>query len=203
MVIPPAIVLAAGASTRMGRAKALLPDREGRPFVVRVVSTLFVAGVRDVIVITGPAHEEISAVLGTWPWPSPPQIVRNVSPERGQLSSLWAGLDAVEARQPDAALMTLVDVPFTTAATVAAVVDAWHRSRPPVVRPACGGRHGHPVLFDAAVFEELRTAPLHEGAKAVIRAHAEDVLNVEVADEGCVTDVDTPEAYRAALARIE
>jgi molybdenum cofactor cytidylyltransferase len=67
------------------------------------------------------------------------------------------------------------------------------------VRPAIGSRHGHPVLFDRSVFDELRRAPLTEGAKAVIRAFPDRVVNVAVDDEGCLSDIDTPADYEAML----
>jgi molybdenum cofactor cytidylyltransferase len=69
------------------------------------------------------------------------------------------------------------------------------------VRPAIGERHGHPVLFDRAVFAELRRVPLDEGAKAVVHAHADQIVNVSVADEGCLSDVDTPAQYDALMRR--
>jgi molybdenum cofactor cytidylyltransferase len=81
------------------------------------------------------------------------------------------------------------------------VIEAWHRSRAPIVRPAIGDRHGHPVLFDRAVFEELRRAPANVGAKAVVRAHEQEIENVQVSDEGCVVDIDTPLDYQRYLKR--
>jgi molybdenum cofactor cytidylyltransferase len=84
---------------------------------------------------------------------------------------------------------------------VRAVVDAWRHRRPPIVRPAVGEQHGHPVLFDRSVFDELRHAPLAGGAKTVVHAHEDALLNVQVDDEGCVTDIDTPAEYDALLQR--
>ena len=89
-----------------------------------------------------------------------------------------------------------VDVPMVAVSTVTSVIEAWRRTRAPIVRPAIGDRHGHPVIFDRALFDELRRAPLEAGAKSVVRAHEPDILNVIVDDEGCLTDVDTPEDYR-------
>lgn len=190
-----AIVLAAGDSVRMGTPKALLPDREGRPFVVRVVGTFFAAGLADVIVVTGARHQEVAGALEQDPVAARARVVRNPDPSRGQVSSLWVGLESVSPPELEAVLMTLVDVPMVQVATVRAVIDAWRRSRAPIVRPAIGKRHGHPVLFDRALFEELRHAPLDEGAKAVVHAHAGELIDVEVDDEGSVIDVDTPRDY--------
>jgi CTP:molybdopterin cytidylyltransferase MocA len=197
-----AIILAAGHSTRMGAPKALLPDRAGDPFVIRLIRTFFSAGIPDVIVVTGANHDEIVHRLESENAPARPRVVQNPDPGRGQLSSLWTGLAAANER-PDleAVLMTLVDVPMVSVATVRAVVEAWRRTGAPIVRPAIGDQHGHPVLFDRAVFDELRRAPLTEGAKTVVHAHAPDVVNVPVDDEGCLADADTPADYERMTGR--
>jgi CTP:molybdopterin cytidylyltransferase MocA len=181
----------------MGSAKAALRLADGRTFVAAIVEALVSSGeVGNVVVVTGTHHEEIVSALGPAPGT---RIVRNPDPSRGQLSSLWVGMDAVVGPQTEALLMTLVDVPNIRPATVNAVVRAWRVARAPIVRPAIGSRHGHPVLFDRAVFEELRVAPVEGGAKAVVRAHARDLIDVPVSDEGCLTDIDTPEEYRRSL----
>jgi molybdenum cofactor cytidylyltransferase len=199
--MPATVLLAAGDSTRMGTPKALLPDPEGRPFVARIVRTFTAAGLDRLVVVTGAQHDAIVAALAADGMSGSVSCVRNPDPSRGQISSLWVGMDAVlaDAGRPglDALLMTLVDVPMVRTSTVRAVVDAWTASRAPIVRPAIGDRHGHPVLFDRALFDALRRAPLDEGAKAVVHAYADRVVNVAVDDEGCLVDVDTPEDYRA------
>lgn len=183
----------------MGAPKALLPDAEGRPFVARIVGTLADAGVPTIVVVTGSRHDAIAAALAEAALPVRPVLVRNPDPARGQLSSIWVGLDEAMAPDLGAVLMTLVDVPLTRVETVRRIVDAWRSTGAPIVRPAVGERHGHPVLFDRAVFEELRQAPLDQGAKAVLRAHADLILDVQVDDPGSVQDVDTPEEYRTLL----
>lgn len=196
-----AIVLAAGDSSRMGAPKAVLPDASGRPFVVRLVRTFRAAGIDEVVVVTGASHDAIVAALDRDDSQPMPRVVRNSDPARGQLSSLWAGLDLVEPLPLEAILMTPVDVPMVKEDTVRAVVAAWHQHRPPIARPVMGDRHGHPVLFDRSMFAELRSAPLAEGAKAVVHGHEDELLNIEVDDEGCLTDVDTRADYHALLER--
>lgn len=188
------IVLAAGDSVRMGSPKALLPSPDGRPFVTRIVQTLREAGIVDLVVVTGRDHDALVEVLSRGP--SPPLIARNPEPSRGQLSSLLVGMDAVVHPDTEAILVTLVDVPMIAVSTVTRVVTAWERTRAPIVRPAIGDRHGHPVIFDRVLFDPLRGAPLDVGAKSVVRAHEHDLLNVPVDDEGCLVDVDTPDEYR-------
>lgn len=192
-----AIILAAGESTRMGRPKALLADPDGRPFVARIVRTFAAAGIGDVVIVTGRQHAAIAQALAADDPPVRPFLVNNPEPSRGQLSSLWVGLDAVLRPDVEAVLVTLVDVPMVRTSTVRDVLEAWRKTGAPIVRPAIGARHGHPVLFDHTVFEELRRAPLNEGAKAVVHAHGHQVVNVPVDDQGSLVDVDTPDDYEA------
>jgi molybdenum cofactor cytidylyltransferase len=194
-----AVVLAAGESTRMGTPKALLAAPDGRPFVVRISQAFTDAGVDPVVVVTGAAHGQIVEAVGRAMLPRSVRLVRNPDPARGQLSSLWAGMAVAVTPDTEALLMTLVDVPMLSSATVEAVVEEWRRSRAPIVRPAVGPVHGHPVLFDRSLFDELRQAPLDGGAKTVIRRHESRIVNVAPPDDGCLRDIDTPEDYRTLL----
>ena len=65
----------------------------------------------------------------------------------------------------------------------------------PVVRPVSNGRHGHPVIFGRELFGELQRADPSQGAKSVVRAHAADMIEVAIDDEGAFTDIDTREDY--------
>jgi len=194
-----AIILAAGDSTRMGRPKALLPDPDGRPFVARLVRTFAAAGLHDIVIVTGSLHAAIAEAVAADGLPVAPNLVNNPQPALGQVSSLWMGLDAVSRLGVDGMLMTLVDIPLVRASTIQKVIDEWTRSRAPIVRPAVGDRHGHPVLFDRSLFDALRHAPITEGARAVVHANADRIVNVQVDDEGCLLDVDTPADYNALI----
>jgi len=193
-----AIVLAAGASSRMGQAKAALPlGQTGETVVSRVVRTLLRGGLPDVTVVAG-AH--IDAVRMAMPSHEPrARLIEHPGWQQGQLSSLIAGLDAIADPLLEGALVTLVDVPLVKPETVAAVVAAWRRTRAPIVRPADGDRHGHPVIFDQSVFAALRAADPGVGAKAVFAQHRDRVLNVEVKDPGAFIDLDTPGDYEEVL----
>jgi CTP:molybdopterin cytidylyltransferase MocA len=189
-----AVILAAGASTRIGRPKAALSitDRADT-FLSRLIRSLLAAGLPDIVIVTGAAPDEVRhAAL---PFSRRVRFVHNAAWQRGQLSSLLVGLDAAPITNLEAILMTLVDVPLVTADTVRTVVHAWRRTRGPIVRPARGDEHGHPVICDRAVFDELRAADPAVGAKAVVRAHAHEIVNVGIDDPGAYFDVDTADDY--------
>ena len=190
-----AIVLAAGASSRMGQAKAALPlGTTGDTVLARVVRTLLTAGLPSVTVVAG-AH--IDAVRAAMPVFEPrARVVEHLGWAQGQLSSLLAGLAAVDDPQLEAVLVTLVDVPLVRPESVAAIVHAWRQARAPIVRPVDGQRHGHPVVFDRTVFDDLRHADQQVGAKAVFATHASRRLDVPIKDAGAFVDMDTPDDYR-------
>ena len=190
-----AVILAAGDSTRMGSPKAALLAPDGATFVGRLITTLREAGVDDLVIVTGRHHDAVVESIARDHRSTTARIARNPDPSRGQLSSLLTGMEIVVTPQTDAMLMTLVDVPLVRVSTVTSVIDEWRRTRAPIVRPAIGDRHGHPVIFDRVLFDELRRAPLDAGAKSVVRAHEHEIVNVPVDDEGCVRDVDTPSDY--------
>jgi len=193
----PGVVLAAGLSTRMGRLKATLPLGRGETFLSRIVHTLIAGGVEDVVVIAGHEAESVRKSLDDRDVRA--RVVVNASYRTGQFSSVLAALDAIHHPGVEAMLMTLVDVPLVSAATVSAVLARYREVRAPVVRPVQGERHGHPVILDRSLFGLLRGADPARGAKPVVRAHVSAAGDVAVDDEGAFLDVDTPEDYARIL----
>lgn len=182
----------------MGAPKAVLATPAGRSFVAASVRALSIAGIERIVVVSGRDHHLIVEALDR-DAPAVAHVVRNLDPSRGQLSSLWVGMDAAIDDDTQGLLVTLVDVPLVAPETIRRVADVWRRTRAPIVRPAIGARHGHPVIFDRALFDELRRAPLESGAKTVVRAHAAEIVEVPVEDEGAMIDIDTPQEYGAML----
>ena len=193
----PAIVLAAGRSSRMGRAKATLPVAGGDSFLTRIVRTLLDAGVDDVVVVVG--HDAEAIVSDFTVTGLPARFVVNREYDRGQLSSLVVGLGVIDRPGVTAVLVTLVDVPLVSAATVRAVLDRYRTTHAAVVRPTSGTRHGHPLLIDRSLFAELRAADPTAGAKPIVRAHASAQGDIDIDDEGAFTDIDTAEDYARAI----
>ena len=193
----PAIVLAAGRSSRMGRPKATLPIGDGQTFLTRIVRTLLDSGVDDVIVVVGHDADAIAASFSESGLPA--RFVVNREYDRGQLSSLLAGLNVIDRPGVAAVLVTLVDVPLVSASTVRAVIDAYGRTGAPIVRPTSGDRHGHPLLIERSVFAALRAADFTSGAKPTVRAYASAIGDIPIEDEGAFTDIDTEEEYRKTI----
>lgn len=192
----PGIILAAGQSSRMGRPKALLHHRNtGLTFVARLIAVMRDGGTAEALVVGRPGDAALRAEVERHGG----QFIENPRPEEGQLSSLLAGLNFADHPGLTGVLMTPVDAPLIAAETIATLLREFRASGAPVVRAMHGGRHGHPVIFARAVFDELRQADAAQGAKAVVRAHAADLLNVEVPDAGVLDDVDTPADYEGLL----
>ena len=186
----PGIVLAAGASSRMGSPQALLPPgSSSEPFGERLVGTLVACEVAPVIVVV---REPLrAATSGLVPAAT---VVVNPDPDRGQLSSLLCGLAAAGGER--AVLVTLVDLPFVRPDTVRAVVDGWRETGASIVRPRHGDRHGHPAIFGPDVIRAFAAGDIEAGAKPVLARFASSAVSVEVSDPGAIDDIDTPEAYR-------
>jgi molybdenum cofactor cytidylyltransferase len=193
----PGLILAGGRSSRMGSPKPLLPVDRKDTFLTRLIRTLCDAGIDEVFVVLsvdGPL-DAIKSVLRELPYSV--RIVENPHPQNGQLSSLQCGLNVIERPGVDAILTTLVDLPLVSPTTVRTLLDTYTRTRAPIVRPIRPDEsaHGHPVIFDNILFNELRLASVKTGAKPIVRSHEAEIVNVSVKDEGAFIDIDTPADY--------
>lgn len=183
------IVLAAGASSRLGRPKQLL-DLGGRPVLQHVLDAAAAAGLDQIVVVLGHAAGLVSAGIQL---PDGAAIVLNPAFAEGQSTSLRAGL---RAARPDAkaAVFLLGDQPGIRPEAIADVVAAWRAGAGPVVQASYGGRRAHPTLFDRSVWNEAEGATGDEGARTVLAAHPEWRAAVEVS--GSVPDdIDTEADY--------
>jgi molybdenum cofactor cytidylyltransferase len=199
------VILAAGASTRMGRDKALLPwpPNEGRggTFLSAMIRAL-TSQTDLVIVVTGTNTSQLAPII----YAQGAFLVENPQPARGQFSSLQAGLHNVLSRGRDAAVITLVDRPPVQPATLQRLLLAFERAleqtntqRKWAVVPEFGGKHGHPILASREMMEAFLRAPSTSNAREVEHAHEEFIDYVLVDDPFVALNVDTPEDY-AALA---
>jgi molybdenum cofactor cytidylyltransferase len=191
-----AVVLSAGESSRMGRPKALLPIGE-ESFLERIVRSLKRIKVEKIVVVLGHNAADIKTKIAHLPV----TIVVNPDYAQGQLSSLIAAIRSLQAEKVDGILVHLVDHPFVNPGLVNRMIDRFYESKKLIVVPKWKGRRGHPVIFSSRLFGELLRAPLDEGAKSVVHAHADDTLEVETDQAGITFDIDTPEDYRRHFGR--
>jgi len=192
-----AVILSGGASSRMGSPKALLPY-QGRPFLEHLleVTARREIGVRRVVL--GADAEPIAKAIHFLAH----EIVINADWEKGQLSSIQAALRSLPPGT-DGMLLCLIDHPLISSVLVGELVEHFYKSKKAVVLPVYEGRRGHPVIFSAALYDELLKAPLETGARAVVWAHAGDVEEVRTNEEGCILNLNDPETMNKAIGGIE
>ncbi|MEP6961492.1 MAG: nucleotidyltransferase family protein [Acidobacteriota bacterium] len=188
------IILAAGASERMGTPKALL-DYHGETFVGRLTRIL-ATNCDTVIVVLGNHVDDIRPHV-----PNRARVVVNPDPSRGQLSSLQCALAELP---PDAAGFAFipVDCPAVAEETVQQLSQTFAHRDPSTlfVIPRLASKRGHPVFATRAIADELLSLQPTDEARAVVHRHVSQTQYVEVADAGIFADIDTPEAYQRLLA---
>lgn len=187
------IVPCAGASTRMGTSKALL-DAGGRSFVAAVVGSLIGGGCDPVVVVVGPGQAD----EGRRAKAAGALVLDNPAPGEGPITSVRLAL-AVLGPGVDGVALCPVDHPLIRPETVATLLETFAEADAPVVLPVHQGGRGHPALFRDTLFGDLADPALEGGARTVVHRNLERAALVDVNDVGVVTDIDTPEAYRAAM----
>lgn len=190
-----AVVLAAGGSQRMGRAKQLLPV-DGQPMLAHLVDTVLASGLEEVIVVLGAAASEAGAAIAG----KRVQVIVNPGWAEGMASSLRTGLGLVSPRA-EAVLFVPADLPQLQASTIQAIVVHFLATRRPIIIPTYRGQRGNPVLFARSLFLELLALSGDSGGRSLFGRHHEDIALLEAGDSGILLDVDTPEDYAALLIR--
>ena len=184
------IVLAAGASSRMGQAKALL-EVEGTSFLERAVKLLRHAGCRYVIAVINDSDDWMTRIADT----SGAEPVINEQPGSEQIDSLRLGI----ANLPDgydAIIVLPVDFPRVQQETVNQLVAEFRQHPVAVLNPAFDGKPGHPVIFSRDVVAELLHPDLPDGARTVIDRHLAGAGTLAVDDAGVLIDIDTPADFK-------
>jgi molybdenum cofactor cytidylyltransferase len=189
-----AVILSAGASSRMGRPKALLPYREGT-FLEHLMEVTRDPRIEMTRVVLGAGAETIRAIANL----DPSVVILNSEWEKGQLSSIRAGLRSLDGIDIDGIILCPVDHPLVSALLVSELVTKFYELKKAIVLPTYKGRRGHPVIFSKQLFGELLSAPEETGARAVVWAHAGEVLEVPTDEEGVILNLNDPDMLKRAI----
>jgi len=187
-----AVILSGGSSSRMGSPKALLPY-QGRPFLEHLLEVTVHPQIGERRVVLGAHAESIAKSIDLLA----DEIVINDQWERGQLSSIHAAIRSLPAGT-DGLLICLIDHPLISVDLVNELIEQFYVTHANIVLPVYEGRRGHPVIFPASLYDELLQAPMEKGARAVVWAHGEEVLEVPTNEEGCVLNLNDPETLQRA-----
>jgi molybdenum cofactor cytidylyltransferase len=187
-----AVILAAGASTRMGQPKLLLPFGD-EPLVRRSVRLVCDAGFDDVLVVVGHEREKVFEALRGLP----ARTAINTRYQSGMGSSFRTAVEHMP--ESEAAMFALADQPFVTTDDYRAVLDAYRQHRPAIVGVRYGEVSAPPHLFTRELFPAL--SRLQHGARPVLEEHRARMVVVQLARERLM-DIDTPEDYERAKSRL-
>ena len=188
-----AVILAAGASTRMGEPKQLL-SLGGHALVVRAVEAALDSSAWPVVIVLGAHAEKIRPLLAR----HPVLIADNPAWIEGMASSLRTGIATLQqfSRSLNAAVVALCDQPAFSPAIIARLVAAHHETGRSIVASRYSGRNGAPALFLREHFAALTTLTGEEGARALLNAEPDRIATVDLPE--MATDLDTPEDFAAA-----
>jgi molybdenum cofactor cytidylyltransferase len=196
------VILAAGESSRMGTDKALLPWPPPAPGVTAAPGATLLSAVilalephtRAIVVVAGKNAAAIANTVGA----CAAYIARNPDPSRGQFSSLQIGLSAALDHGCDSAMITPVDCPPLTPASLALLHEAFERARAGdlwAVAPENNGHRGHPLLVSRELIGIFLDAPVAANARDILHAHSDRIVYVQVPDDISRAGMNTPEDY--------
>ncbi len=185
-----AVVLAAGASKRMGKPKPLLRFKD-RTFLEQIIAVLKLSDADRITVVLGADADAIRETVDL----SGVNVVINKDFQRGQLSSLIAAIKTTPP-QTQAILVCLADMPFITAEVVDEIISKFKETNVPIIVPVFNKIRGHPTLFARSLFDELLNAPQEQGARFVLYSNEQRILELQTSQSGILIRIDSPDDYR-------
>ncbi len=183
------LVLAAGRSSRMGTRKLLLPVGDG-VVLERGIRMYRQAGIRDVRVVVGHCPAALDPVLRK----HDVRRIDNENYDKGMFSSVQAGVGSFE-EGIEGFFVLPADVPLVRPRTVLDLLEAFQRHSTAVVRPVFSGEAGHPVLLAGRLAPDLLHWTGTGGLRSFLQEGGFPAVDVEVADENVLFDLDTPADY--------
>lgn len=184
------LIVAAGYSSRMGTFKPLLP-LGGKTVIEAAVDSLRLGGVADIRVIVGHRAAELYPVLEGLQV----GIIENLRYAEGMFSSIVTGLSAF-ANETDAFFLLPGDTPLIRRRSIKDMVRMYQKTEAAVVYPVFNGQRGHPPLIGAKCFASILSGEGTGGLRPILEQFAADSVEVELADQGILLDIDTMEDYK-------
>lgn len=196
-----AIIPAAGESKRMGEQKMLMKWGE-ETVLGHIISVYAMAGVEDILVITGWQKEEIKRLVEDLVSRHPVRHVFNAEHSSGgMLSSIQRGLQDVAGRNVGAALIALGDQPQVEEGSVRLILDEYRQTAHPLIVPSYQQRRGHPWLVGRQYWEEILRMNPPQTLRDFLNRHASEIRYVDVRSSSVLTDLDTPSDYEKSQPR--
>lgn len=192
-----AVVLAAGSATRLGGGKQLLP-LAGRPLLGHVLDTARHAALEPLLLVLGAAADEVRRQVDLAGW----TVVENPAHLDGQSTSVRAAVSALP-EDVEAVVFLLGDQPEVDPDVVRRLVARYRSGSAPIVQPRYAEGRGNPVLIARPLFPDLLALQGDEGARPLLRRHADLVDLLDAGDLSRPDDVDTPDDYARVRARLE
>ena len=177
----------------MGEPKQLLPLGRST-FVEQAVDTLLGSAVAEVIVVVGHRAEAVIERIGS----RPVKIAQNPDYKQGMSTSIITGLTLV-APEAGVVMIALSDQPLLNSRTIDNLIGGFLSGDKGIAIPTYRGVRGHPIIFAKKYVAELMAVKGDIGGRQIISAHPEDVLEVDVASEGVVVDINTGDEYQSYL----
>ena len=183
------VILAAGASTRMGAPKQLL-DYHGKPLLRHAVDVALASRCQQVLVVLGANADQLQPALAG----STVTVVDNPEWEGGMGTSIRAGVAVAEREGLDGVILALADQPLVTSEILNSLIATHRESGQPIIASQYAGTVGVPVFFNRAYFPHLLALQPAQGCKSVILKHSTDAIRLDCPE--AEVDVDTPQDYQ-------
>jgi molybdenum cofactor cytidylyltransferase len=190
------IILAGGCSSRMGKFKPLLPigdvtiaDRIISLFMQINVETYLITGWNDIELRTGIKRSNVT-------------ILENSDFKKGMLSTLKVGVRHLKTSCKGFFIMP-VDIPLIRTSSINRLLDAAASYPDKIIYPVFNKAHGHPPLIPSSLIPEILSQTNDSSLRNVLDKHKENVLEVKVADQNILFDIDSPQDYQQALQRFQ
>jgi molybdenum cofactor cytidylyltransferase len=188
------IILAAGASTRMGTPKQLL-EYKGRSLIQHAVEVATVSGCHPIIVVLGANADRIKPEIA-----ASVETIENSFWHQGMSTSIRMGIESLNKSdfKTEAAILMLCDQPFVSPSLIERMLEVYRTTFAPIVASEYAQILGVPALFDRTLFPQLTQLSSDAGARQIIKKYVKQVARVPF-PQGII-DIDTPQDYSSAIA---